>query len=96
MPRFQFDFSGYDGLEENEFFGYDFKDEEGREPTFDDIQKVLYETTPDELLKDWGMDGCLVITVVDEETGAAWSYEGYGWTMIRDRRLLPGEQRLFE
>lgn len=96
MARFMFEFDGLAYVNEAGFFGYDFMQETGREITHEDIREVLDAVDAMDLLVDWNLSSCLEATLTDTKTGAIWSFDGYEWQMVQDRRLLPGEQRLFE
>lgn len=95
--RFFFEFHGSASVSEKAFFGFDFMQERGnKEITHEDIREVLDTVDAMELLTDWNMSDCLEVTVTDNETGAIWAFDGFKWSMIQDRRILPGEQRLFD
>jgi hypothetical protein len=91
---FTVEFSGVSRLTDKQFFGFDFM-QEGVEITPQVIEEYLEDVTPLRMLEEWNLSDDLVTTVVDNATGAIWEYDGAGWKMIRERRLLPGEQRLF-
>lgn len=95
--RFHFEFSGSVSVSEKGFFGFDFMQElDGREIEQEDVMGVVRYVDPMELLQDWNLSDCLKVTLTDNETGAVWEFDGFEWSMIQDRRILPGEQKLFE
>lgn len=91
MNRFVFEFEGRAPLTVKEFFANGVPEE----ITMDSVTEELEAVSLFDLLNDWNLSDCLSVTVMDVVTGAVWESNGFGWRLIKDRDLLPGEQRLF-
>lgn len=91
MNRFVFEFEGRAPLTAREFFANGVPVEIGLE----EISERLDGISVDDLLYDWNLAGDIEVTMMDVETGAIWQNTGNSWHLIKDRDLLPGEQRLF-
>ena len=91
MSRFKFDLDGTSYLSEQEFFPNGVPEEIGLDEITNEIENVSLST----LLTDWNLVEDLGATLTDTETGAQWVCDGHDWRLVRTRKLLPGEQRLF-
>lgn len=95
-PRFHFEFHGSASVGVAGFFGAN-RDEDVSDIALNDIQAVLDDYQDiGAFLEEWSLMSCIEATLVDTETGARWEFDGWDWKMVQDRRLLPGEQRLFK
>lgn len=92
MDRFEIEIEGSAFLSKSEFFANGVPEKIG----LDEITEEIEDVTMYDLLNDWNMSDCLRATLTDTETGAVWECNGHYWTLVSDRRLLPGEQRLFK
>lgn len=91
MGRFVFSFQGEVDLSEGEFFPNGVPAEIG----LDEISEEMKTLTLHEILNDWYLEDSLGVTMTDRDTGAVWEYNGKGFNLVKARRLLKGEQRLF-
>lgn len=89
--RFVFEFEGRAPLTPSEFFS----DGVPEEISVECISEYLDGISVDDLLNYWNMAGDIDVCLHDVLTGAIWQNTGSSWVLIKDRDLLPGEQRLF-
>lgn len=92
MSRFIFSIDGDAHLSENEFFPDGVPDEIG----LDEITNEIEDVSHTDLMMDWNLIDSLTVTLTDTETGAQWRSYGHGFELVRTRKLLKGEQRLFD